>query len=73
MIDLPPLPAEGSWRKSSASGNSGCVEVARTEGHVWVRDTKDRPGPVLRFTAQEWAAFVHGVRQGEFDAVPPAG
>ena len=24
-------------------------------------------GPVLRFTAREWAAFVEGVKLGEFD------
>jgi hypothetical protein len=34
---------------------------------VAVRDAKDRTGPVLLFTAPEWAAFVGGVRNGEFD------
>ena len=43
------------WRKSSYSdGNGGqCVEVASAEG-VAVRDTTDRDGGVLVFSAQAW-------------------
>jgi len=57
------------WRKSSRSGTSGnCVEVADLDdGGRAVRDSKDRTGPVLRFTAAEWAAFTAGVRNREFD------
>ena len=57
------------WRKSSYSGNQGgnCVEVAELpDGGAAVRDSKDPDGPVLHFTAAEWAAFVAGVRDGEF-------
>jgi hypothetical protein len=43
------------------------VEVARAGAEVLVRDSKDAAGPVLAFTAAEWAAFVIGVRSGEFD------
>jgi hypothetical protein len=34
---------------------------------IAVRDSKDLDGPVLTFNAEEWAAFVAGVRDGEFD------
>ena len=57
------------WAKSSYS-NSGanCVEVARTSlGQVAVRDSKDPRGPQLRFTLDEWTAFVSGIRSGEFE------
>ena len=50
-----------TWRKSTrSSGNSGnCVEVAdNLPGVVWVRDSKDRQGPMLAFTPSSWAAFV---------------
>ena len=68
MADLFPSPDGAAWRTSSASGSGGnCVEVAVTSEDIWVRDTKDRPGPVLRFTLVEWDAFLAGVRQGEFD------
>lgn len=55
------------WWKSSYSNNTACVEVARERGLVFVRDTKDRSGPVLRFSVEEWNAFLGGVRDGEFD------
>ncbi|WP_018637122.1 DUF397 domain-containing protein [Parafrankia elaeagni] len=63
-LDDAPEPA---WYKSSASGENGCVEVAHGSGLVLVRDSKNRDGAVLRFTAQEWVAFLEGVRGGEFD------
>lgn len=56
-----------AWRKSSHSSNGACVEVATTGTKVFVRDSKRRTGPVLTFTAQEWTAFLGGVRDGEFD------
>ncbi len=67
MLDFSPLPVDAPWRKSSLSGSGGCVEVASAPGIIAVRDTKDRQGPVLRFTPDEWVAFVAGVRNGEFD------
>jgi len=32
-----------------------------------VRDSKDPNGPILRFTREEWSAFVGGTKEGEFD------
>jgi hypothetical protein len=61
---------EADWRKSSYSSSNGgnCVEVARNlPGVVAVRDSKDREGPALVFTADEWCAFLAGARGGEFD------
>jgi hypothetical protein len=67
MIDTAGL----GWRKSSYShgGGGACVEVADLpDGGRLVRDTKDHgQGPVLRFTAAEWQAFVLGAKDGEFD------
>jgi len=58
------------WRKSTRSGGDGgnCVEVATNlKGVVAVRDTKDKRGGTLLFTPAEWAAFIDGVKSGEFD------
>jgi hypothetical protein len=63
IVDL----SRATWRKSTQSGYDGCVEVAFLKGRVAVRDSKDRSGAVLMFTAQEWATFVGAARQGEFD------
>ncbi len=48
-----------NWRKSSYSGDGGsnCIEVADDDSRVLVRDTKDRSGPVLRFTPDVWRRF----------------
>lgn len=56
-----------SWRKASASGiMGGCVEIAQHR-EILIRDSKDPEGPVLKYTEAEWAAFVDGVKKGEFD------
>jgi Domain of unknown function (DUF397) len=62
-------PDAGSWIKSSLSYAAGnCVEVACLPGgEVGVRNSRDSAGAVLRFTPDEWHAFVGGVRNGEFD------
>jgi hypothetical protein len=54
---------DSTWRTSSYSGPNGveCVEVATT-GAVLVRDTADRDGPVLTFTAEAWRAFTATIR-----------
>jgi hypothetical protein len=57
------------WVKSSLSfSNGNCVEVASLpDGGVGVRNSRDSEGLVLRFTSDEWHAFLGGVRNGEFD------
>ena len=58
------------WIKSSLSyANGNCVEVASLPGgKIGVRNSRDSAGPVLRFTPEEWHAFLGGVRDGEFDS-----
>ena len=58
------------WVKSSLSfSNGNCVEVANLPGgQVGVRHSKHTEGLVLRFTPDEWQAFLGGVRNGEFDS-----
>jgi hypothetical protein len=58
-----------AFRKStfSGAGNPACVEVGFVTAEVLLRDSKDQGGPVLRFNADEWNAFLAGVKAGEFD------
>ena len=60
--------AELDWFTSSYSGSGGgdCVEVATSGATVHVRDSKNRRGPVLSFSATEWAAFVAIARAESF-------
>ena len=57
------------WIKASKSGGNGgqCVEVRRHEGMIEIRDSKDHgAGPVLRFTPDEFDAFLDGAQRREF-------
>ncbi len=58
-----------AWRKSRASNPSGnCVEVAELpDGQIAVRNSRYPDGPALVYTQAEIAAFLAGVRNGEFD------
>ena len=59
--------ARYEWKKSSFSEEFGeCVEVARCDGGMLVRDSKNPAGPALWFTSLEWVAFLYGVMAGEF-------
>jgi hypothetical protein len=60
------------WRKASFCASGECVEVAQRNGMIVLRSTNGprrispRPRRV-QYTAQEWHAFVLGVKAGEFD------
>ena len=54
-------------RISSFCSGGDCVEVGlNVEGQVRVRSTENLSRYAL-FSPQEWAAFVLGVKAGEFD------
>ncbi|MFC4609453.1 DUF397 domain-containing protein [Streptomyces maoxianensis] len=53
------MPAFEFAKSSYSSGNGECVEVATNlDGVVAVRDSKLSEGPVVRFPASAWTAFV---------------
>ncbi|MFK0287990.1 DUF397 domain-containing protein [Streptomyces sp. NPDC090499] len=55
-------------RHSTADGN--CVEVALLAGgDVAMRNSRDPHGPALVYTQAEMAAFIAGVKEGEFDVI----
>ena len=52
-----------TWRKSSYSngGENACVEVANTNS-ILVRDTTNRDGGTLAFSAEAWKRFNASLR-----------
>jgi Domain of unknown function (DUF397) len=68
--------SRAAWRTSTYSGaNGSCVEVAPVPdgsapdgarpARIAVRDSKDRSGPVLVFTARQWRDLAAGIKSGE--------
>jgi hypothetical protein len=56
------------WIKATRSGDDAdCVEMRRDGDVIAVRDSKDKAGPVLRYTPAEFAAWLDGAKKGEFD------
>ena len=60
------------WRKSSFSGTDGnndnCVEVAALpDGRIAMRNSKHPEAGTVYFTRKEMAAYIAGVKAGEFD------
>jgi hypothetical protein len=54
------------WQKSARCDSGTCVEVAVTAAGIGMRNSGDPNGPVLWFSQAEWAAFVEGLRRGDF-------
>lgn len=60
------------YQTSRYCPNANCVEAAvLPDGTVALRDSKDRNKPPHIFTAEEWEAFVAGVKDGDFDFCYP--
>jgi hypothetical protein len=52
------------WRKSTYSDANGgqCLETAAGNGQVMVRDTADRAGATLSFSADAWHEFTGALK-----------
>lgn len=54
------------WRKSTRSSEEHCVEVAFAGQAVLTRDSKRPADAVLEFSADDWSAFLDGLRTDRF-------
>ncbi len=64
--------SSAAWISSRACNDSACVQVAYLPGGmIAIRDSKNPLQQAHVFDRREWAAFVAGVKAGEFDT--PAG
>jgi hypothetical protein len=52
------------WRKSTYSDANGgqCLEVADSQGVINVRDSANRDGGALTFSARAWHKFTKGLK-----------
>jgi hypothetical protein len=63
---------QATWRKSRHSNPSGnCVEIAALPGGaIAIRNSRHPAGPALICPSAEFAAFLAGARDGDFDHLP---
>jgi hypothetical protein len=54
--------ADLRWRRSSASAQGNCVEVARDGENVVIRDSKDAGGAILSTPIEAWRRFIEFVK-----------
>jgi hypothetical protein len=47
-----------SWRKATRSGGGNCVEVALDADLIYMRDSKDRYGPMLTLDRAAFQDFI---------------
>jgi hypothetical protein len=60
--------AEVRWRKASRCGTEGaCAEVAIDQDMIEIRNSSAPDAGTATFLRSEWAAFIGGVKDGEFD------
>ena len=63
------MECEMKWRKSSYSGANGgdCVELAHTKGAMFMRDSKNPNGGMLKFTPGTFSALLTDIKSGKYD------
>lgn len=55
------------WRKSKASAQTNCVEVAFSVDSVLMRDSKNPYGAVLSISSSAWSAFLAATKSRDGD------
>lgn len=61
------MSTELRWRVSSYTDNGQCVELAEDGGNILVRNSNHRDAGTLTLTRGQFAAWLAGSKDGEFD------
>jgi predicted secreted Zn-dependent protease len=67
MLRMPQSLGELSWRVAQKCSGGACVRVAAHGDEILIGSSKHLDGPVIVYSRDEWAAFVEGIREGDFD------
>ena len=54
------------WRRSGRCSGGNCVEVAKDGDRVLIRDSREPGRRPLQISSADWAAFVGGIEDGDF-------
>jgi len=69
MLHMPQSLGELSWRVARKCNGGQCVRVAAHGDEIVIGSSKHLDGPVVTYSRDEWATFLEGVRQGDFDDI----
>jgi len=64
-LSRPSVGKDQEFTKSSLSGSGNCLEVARVDGGILLRNSREPETELIRLTLEEWTAFRLGVQNGE--------
>jgi Domain of unknown function (DUF397) len=64
-VEVAPVP--GAALDGTALDSTALTSTGSPPGMIAVRDSKNRSGPALVFTARQWRTFAAGVKAGELD------
>lgn len=67
MTGIPPTAGNLSWRVARNCSGGSCVRVAPSQDMILIGGSKHAGDLVLPYDHDEWAAFVQGVKDGDFD------
>jgi hypothetical protein len=64
----PNVGSVATWRKSRHSVTNGnCVEATADSNGITIRDSVNRAGAAIRYSAQAWRAFLAHAKVGRYD------
>lgn len=66
MMSYGTQPPALTWLKASFCAANECVEIARQNDVILLRNSS-APDNVVSYTTEEWEAFAKGFRAGQFD------
>jgi predicted secreted Zn-dependent protease len=66
-MEVSTAPEGLTWRVPRECDGGACVMVARNGEYILFGNTTQPDGPKISYTRAEIAAFIAGIRRGEFD------
>jgi len=58
-----------TWYTSLSCNAGQCVKVGASGQTVLIADSKTPNGPILKYSPDEWRAFLAGAKNGDFDNI----
>jgi Domain of unknown function (DUF397) len=61
--------AAPAFRRSSFCASGECIEVARRDYTITLRDSTQPRGTMLHYASSDWASFIRNIKSGKLDSL----